>query len=269
MAARRLVVVRDVTALATEEQDRLADAVEALDPDVAVALVPSREGWDERRGSPRVSRKLAKLVRERGQVVRVASPQERELPAWITGEMRERGKRIDARAARLLADTVGGDLDRLMSEMDKLAVYAGSGQEELTDQDVQAVCVATLEEKVWDFLDAIGARNSAVALALLDGMLPEGSGHGAAIPLLGSIARHLRLLWQVRMLHSLRALPGNVADLPPDVAGRLPQQQNIGDAVKGRDWLLRKYATQARRFSDADLARALERVYRADRELKG
>jgi len=269
MAARRLVVVRDVTALPAEDQERLARALGALDPDVAVALVPTKEGWDNKRGTPRLSRELLKVARARGQSVRVVTPPPRELPAWVTVEMRRRGKSIDAEAARLLVETAGEDIDRLLSEMDKLATYAGPMQQDVTEADVQAVSVATAEEKIWDFLDAIGLRDSGLALKLLDGMLPEGATKGAAIPLLGSIARHLRLLWQVRLLYSARALPGSLSELPEEVAAKLPQQQNINDAVKGRDWLLRKYAGQARKFSDADLARAMERVYRADRELKG
>ncbi len=90
-----------------------------------------------------------------------------------------------------------------------------------------------------------------------------------AIMLLGSIARQLRILWQVRMLHMAGVLPGNPENAPPEVAAKLPSQHNAIDAVKGREWLLRNYSAQARKFSDADLARALDRVYTADKALKG
>lgn len=268
MASRRLVVVRDITGLTAVEQRELAKVIKSLPPETAVALVAAKKGWEPKRGTPGLSKSLVKLAGEQGQTLTVSGPPPKRLPVWVSQEMQDRGKRIDAQAARLLVETTGEDVDRLLSEMDKLASYVGQ-REEVTEADVQAVSVATVEERIWEFLDAVGERNAGVALRLLDGMLPLGSDRGAAIMLLGSIARQLRLLWQVRLLHMANVLPGDLRDVPAEVAARLPKSQSIIDAARGREWLLRKFSSQAERFSDADLARAMDRVYRADQELKG
>lgn len=268
IASRRMVLVRDVAALAAREQQELARALQSLPPEAAVILMAAKEGWDPRKGTEKLSKALIKLAQAQGQTLTVSGPPAKGLPVWVSQQMQKLGKPIDAEAARLLVDTTGEDVDRLLSEMDKLVSYVGA-RGEVTTADVKAVSVATVEERVWDFLDAVGQRNSALALRLLDGMLPSGSDRGAAIMLLGSIARQLRLLWQVRVLHMTKVLPGSLSEIPPEVAAKLPGQQNITDAVRGRDWLLAKYSEQARRFSDADLARAMDRVYRADLQLKG
>ena len=196
MAGRRLVVVRNVTALSAAEQQNLARALASLPEHTAVALVAAKDGWDSRRGTSGLSKSLLKLARERGQALTVSGPPPKRLATWVSHQVQQHDKRIDAAAARLLVETAGEDVDRLLSEMDKLTTYVGR-REEITEADVQAVCVSTAEERIWDFLDAVGERNGAMALKLLDGMLPLGSDKGAAIMLLGSLARHLRLLWQV------------------------------------------------------------------------
>lgn len=268
ISSRRVLVIRDVTSLPAREQQELAKVLQGLQPETAVVLVVAKQGWDPRNGSPGLSRSLTKLAEAHGQAATISGPPAKGLVVWVSRQMQRLGKRIDAEAARLLVDTTGEDVDRLLSEMDKLVSYVGA-RAEVTEADVAAVSVATSEEKVWEFLDAVGARNGAAALRLLDGMLPPGSDRGAAIMLLGSLARQLRLLWQVHMLHTAKVLPGSLAAIPPEVAARLPAQQSITDAVRGRDWLLRKFSEQAERFRDGDLARALDRVYRADQQLKG
>lgn len=274
IAGRRLVVVRDLTSLSKREQQELARALGSLPPDTAVVLWVAKEQWDGRSrgaelsGSGALSEPLNRLVQTTGQVLSICAPPLRQLPGWVMAQMTALGKDLDAGAAHLLVETAGEDPDRLLSEMDKLAAYVGE-RPRVTTADVQAVCVATAEERMWEFLDAVGERNSARALGLLDGMLPPGSDKGAAIMLIGSIARQLRLLWQVRLLYLLRVLPGNLDHVSAAVAAKLPAQQSILDAVRGRPWLLGKFSDQARRFSDRDLARALDRVYQADLQLKG
>ncbi|MCD6361001.1 MAG: DNA polymerase III subunit delta [Armatimonadetes bacterium] len=268
MSSRRLVVVRDVTALSATEQKQLAAQLEELPEGTAVALVARKDAWDFRRGTSGLSRSLVKVAAEKGQTLQVSGPSPKGLPAWVSQQVQDYGKRIEAEAARLLVETAGTDVDRLLVEVDKLISYTGA-REEITEADVREVCVATLEEEVWDFLDAVGQRDGVSALKFLDGMLPPGTDKGAAIMLLGSIARHLRLLWQLRLLYREKVLPGSLDAIPESVAAKLPDQHNVVDAVRGRDWLLNKFTRQARMFSDNDLARALDRVYRADLQLKG
>ena len=268
MASKRLVVVRDITALSAGDQKAVAAVVKELPPDVAVALVARKPPPDSRGDGPKLSQTLRNLARKNGQALKISGPGPKGLVRWVTAQSERVGKRIEGRAANALVEAVGDDVDRLLVELDKLATYAGDS-DEITEADVAAVTSATAQQNIWGFLDAIGERNASQAFKLLDGMLPQAAKPGDAIMLLGSIARQLRILWQVRMLHMSGVLPGNPQNAPPDVTAKLPSQHNALDAVKGREWLLRNYSAQARKFSDADLARALDRVYTADKTLKG
>ncbi len=268
MATRRMVVVRDVTSMSANDQKSLAATLKELPAEVAVTLVARKPPEDSRRDGPKLSQTLRNLAKKSGQALKISGPGAKGLDRWAAAQAEKLGKRMGQQAAHALVETAGEDVDRLLRELEKLATYVGD-EPEITEMDVLEVTSATAERKIWDFLDAIGERDAETALKLLDGMLPEASKSGDAIGLLGSIARQLRILWQVRLLHMSKVLPGDPSAAPPDVIAKLPGQQNVLDAVKGREWLLRKYSGQARKFSDADLARAIERLYTADLELKG
>ncbi len=268
MATKRLVVVRDISALSTADQKAVGEVIKSLPPDVAVALVARKPASDGRGGGPKLSQALRNLARKSGQALKISGPGPKGLVGWVSQQVQRYEKHISGQAARALVEAVGDDVDCLLVELAKLSTYIGD-RDEINEDDVAAVTAASAQQDIWGFLDAIGERNATKAFRLLDGMLPQVAKSGDAIMLLGSIARQLRILWQVRMLHMDGVLPGNPESAPADVAAKLPSQHNAIDAVKGRDWLLRNYSAQARKFGDADLARALDRVYTADKALKG
>jgi DNA polymerase III delta subunit len=79
------------------------------------------------------------------------------------------------------------------------------------------------------------------------------------------VARHLRLLWQVKALREAKT-----EGTTPEFRARLPQgPHNFLTAMKGRDWLVDKYARQAAKFTHEELARAFLLLQATDRRLKG
>lgn len=211
---------------------------------------------------------LERAARERGQVLELSAPPEGRLQGWLQREMQRLGKQMSPAATAALTERVGADADRLLGELEKLASYLG-GRTEATEEDVRAVSVEVSEEDVFKFVDAIGRRDAAAALRLLDGLVPQGSKAGTAMPLLGMVARQLRLIWQAGFVAQMGHQVARLKEAPPQVTEKLPRRQNLAEAVQGRDFLARKYAAQSSNFSDAQLARALDRAYQADLALKG
>jgi len=267
MAPRRVVVVDSIDALLNVRQRELGPRLGALQPGLAVVLVCARQDDTRRRGVP-VAADLRRAVQAAGQVVQVSGPSERELPGWVAAEMQAVGKRIDREAAGALCDTVGADVDRLLSEIEKLAAYVGE-REEVTAADVAEVSVRVSEADIFKIVDAIGLKDARAALTMLDGVLPEEASNSECIPFLGMITRQLRLIWQARFLRQRRVRPGDTGDAAQEVTGRLPEHHNFADAVRNRDWLAEALTRQAARFSDGQLARAFDRVHQADLALKG
>lgn len=266
MAPDRVVVVDNVTALLNLQQRALAEALGKLGPGLTVVLIEAKQ--DERRGwGPAVAAALRKAVEANGRIIACSPPREGALPGWVQQEGAALGKRVDRDAAELLCEMVGTDVDRLLREIEKVATYVGA-RERVSAEDVRTVCAQFTQADIFGIMDAIGLKDPATALSLLEGVLPEGADSGEYFRFLSLVQRQLRLIWQARYLRQQRVRPGEKP--PEEVAARLPEHHNFLDATGGdKAWLAEKFTRQAALFSDGQLARALDRVYQADLALKG
>jgi DNA polymerase-3 subunit delta len=184
----------------------------------------------------------------------------------VTQEAKQRGKRLDEPAAELLVQLTGRDHGRLSSELNKVSAYVGKA-ERISADDVSAVAVRSAEATSFQLVDAIAEGDTAKALAMLPDLVPAHNAAGAAIMLLGMVARNLRLLWQASYLGRNRA-PVDRGRPPESLAELLPVQQNVVEATRS-DFVARKLAGHARNFTDTQAALSLERVLYADQALKG
>ena len=244
-------------------QKLLSEALANIPPGVFVVL--THVSTRERKGYA-LSVALTKLVTSRGQSAQFSTPWERELSQWVIQEARQRGKRLDPPAAELLVELTGRDQARLSSELDKVAAYVGQA-DRISAEDVSAVAVRSAEATSFQLVDAIAEGDAAKALAMLPDLVPAHNATSAAIPLLGMIARNLRLLWQASHLARNRA-PVDRGRPPESLAELLPTQQNVVEATRS-SFVAKKLAGHARNFTDTQAALSLERVLYADQALKG
>ncbi len=263
MAPRRVIVLQDVNALPAEQQKRLVPALSALPPDTfCILTAPTPD--PRARGVP-VCAALAKLLEAEGQTAEFRTPWERDLVPWCIAEAQRLGKRLDGGAAQRLVDLVGRNYQFLSNELHKLRAYVGD-RAEIGLADVEELVTSSAEASSFDLADAVAARNAPVALDAVVDLLPARNPASAAIMILGMLARQYRLIWQTRLLAAHRLAPG--AKVPPEVARWLPERQRVTEAARS-SFVARKLSAQARNFTDAQLARALELVLEADRTLKG
>lgn len=117
----------------------------------------------------------------------------KELPAWVTARARKIGLKIDAAAAKLLAELIGPDAWMLASELDKLLAY--SGGEIVREADVRELVSRAKEHKGWDLTDAILDGKGATAARVLSEMLEDGQ---PTQLILGQIAGRYRRVAIVR-----------------------------------------------------------------------
>jgi DNA polymerase III delta subunit len=112
-----------------------------------------------------------------GDVREFRAPTREGMARWISDRAVERGIRITAPAAALLAERVGAnvrerDVDRrrqgelAVSELEKLAIYRLDGQ--IVPEDVKALVVDAVPGSTWAFLDAVGMRRAGEAAELAD-----------------------------------------------------------------------------------------------------
>ena len=265
LAAERIIILKRVDDLNADDQRLLAATLERL-PDTTSAVMTCAETGKGQK--PKVVKELAGAVKQAGQAVYVASPHRRDLPQWITTEAKRCGKTITPQAVQLLQELTEDDVDMLVCEIEKVATYIGE-RGQIEQADVEAVGFSSQQGDIWKMMDAIGSRQPAQALQELEQALPPGAVRGEALGLLGMISRQLRLIWQTRVAAREGHRLDRSTDLPKELTAKFPSQHNVAGVVGNRQWLGKKMIAQARKFSDGQIALALDRVHQTDAALKG
>ena len=163
-------------------------------------------------------------------------PRLKEMTGWIINETKNQGGQIEPRAAETLKDMVGVDTRQAGMEIAKLLAYV-NWVRPVTAQDVEAVCIVTSQQSVFDFVDALANGNGKSAQHLLHRLLETED----EFSLWGMVVRQFRLLIQAREILDGR---GN--------------QNDVARALGVHPFVAEKTTQQAARFS----IEALERIYR-------
>jgi DNA polymerase-3 subunit delta len=160
MAERRLVAIRDATALKKDARAALERYLERPASDTVVVLVAAADA------------KADKLLLEKCCGVEYPPLTGDRLPKWIAHYARtELGTEITPEAVKLLENCIGDDLRLLGAELDKLASYANGGT--IDEVAVSAVVGVQRGETMGDLLDAVAARDAVTAIGLVDHVLAQ------------------------------------------------------------------------------------------------
>ena len=164
-------------------------------------------------------------------------------------ELRGRGLRFAPEALNELIAEVGQDLRRLMGEVDKLEAFAG-GRRDISADDVAAVLGRGLGQPLYLLSDAFAGRDAPASLELVERLLGDGE---EGLRLLSTLHRSLLQVRGALAMREARAPRDEIGAklLPPNMQFKL-------------DALLEA----SRRWSEADLRRALAALGRADRRMK-
>ena len=184
MAERRYLVADGVERWTAKQASAAASALADLPPDVTLALIA-------RESPPKVKAPRAlpdAVTKAGGEVLRYDAPKARELPARLVAEAASRGFRLDADAARLLVDRLGESTMRLVTEIERLSVWAGPDGE-VSAEDLEAMVVDTSEEATWAVSDAIVVSDRASALRAAERLNAQGA---AISSIVYQAARRLR-----------------------------------------------------------------------------
>jgi DNA polymerase-3 subunit delta len=154
---RRFIVVDGVERWKDKDLDRLEAMLGEIAPDTTVAFF-ARE--DSRAKAP--DRLHAAVRKAGGDVAAEQSVKPWELPKWVIGRGRELGLQLDPDAARALISQVGDRQQRLLRELEKLALSAGpEGRVDVGQVEAQAANSA--ERRAWSLADALVSGDAAAA----------------------------------------------------------------------------------------------------------
>jgi DNA polymerase III subunit delta len=211
--SRRYLVADRVQRWSAAQCGRVAEAVGGLGPETTVVLIA--------RG--KAPAKLARAVEKAGgQVLTYDAPRERDLPARLVADARERGFQLELPAARLLVERMGTSTIRLQTELDRLALWAGEGGE-VSLGDLQAMIADTSEEATWTLSDALVERQPAAAALAAERLISQGEGAtGLVYAIAGRLRRAHRALSELEAGRSPKQVVSDL-DMHPYAARKLVQ----------------------------------------------
>jgi len=237
---RRVVVARDVGRFSTHDVEPLVTYLADPLPTTSLVLVA---------GGGQVARSLVEAVRKAGHVVDAGVPGGRGRASWLAARLKEGPVRLDARAAAMVGDHLGDDVDRLGSLLEMLAAAYGQGAR-LGPDEVAPLLGGVGSVAPWELTDAIDRGETAVAVTVLRRLIGPGGRHPLVI--LATLHSHFG-----RMLRLDGAEVGDEA-----AAAAL-----LG--MTGSTFPAKKALLQVRRLGHDPVARAIHLLAEADLALKG
>lgn len=237
---RRFIIVDGVERWKDADvKAHVAPALEAIAPDTTIAFFGREEGRFK------VSAALSEAVeRAGGNVAIERTLKTRELPKWLQGEASKLGVQLDRDAAQALVGQVGDRQQRLVREVEKLAIELGPGAR-IGAEQVEAAAAHSAERQVWGLVDAVVAGEGQAATRAYITLQSQGE---SVTRLVGLLGRRVRDVLEIALRLE---------------AGEAPAE--IKKAIKGSPWAADRRIGEARRSDPERLRRALEAL--ADLEL--
>ena len=165
---RRFIVVDGVERWTDKQFEVLEAALEQIPPDTTVAFF-ARE--DNRSKAPKRLRDA--VEKAGGDISAEESVKPWELPKWVIARARELGLQLEPDTARALIAQVGDRQQRLLRELEKLALYAGPGAR-IDAALLEELAAPSAEHRAWSLADTIVSGDAAAATALYLSLRSQG-----------------------------------------------------------------------------------------------
>ncbi len=191
--------------------------------------------------------RLYKAADKYKRCVEFAAQDRATLQKWVLSLIKKENKKITARTLDLFLESAGDDMSTIRLELEKLFCYTME-RDAITEEDVEAVCPPRITGRIFDMVDAIGAKNREKALSLYQDLQLLREPPARILYLIG---RQMNLLLQAKELREQGVDSKAVAlklGVPPFAA--------------------QKYIRQAQGYSKAQLKRALRGCIEADESIK-
>jgi DNA polymerase III subunit delta len=160
---RRFLIVDGVERWKDKDLDGLVSALAHADPDTTIAFFAREES------RAKAPERLHKAVKDaKGDIAAEQTVKAWELPKWVAARAREHGIELEPGAAKALVAHVGDRQQRLLRELEKLALGAEPGADggpaRVSADDVERLTASSAQRAAWTVADAIVAGDAAGAV---------------------------------------------------------------------------------------------------------
>ena len=149
MAERQVVVIREAQNIKNIED--LAHYVEKPMRSTILVFNYKYKTIDKRK-------KLYKALQKNGVYLESKPLYENQVPAWISKYLKEKNLGIDPRAAQMITDFVGSDLQRIVNELEKVTISLVPGTS-IMPEDVEKNIGISKEFNTFELQNALGNKD--------------------------------------------------------------------------------------------------------------
>lgn len=219
MADDKLIIIKNsgIFKSVSEKDKELWTELFKDPPDYAVVI------FDESEIDGRSA--LLKKFKETGIFAEFEYLDSTKMSAWIKGFLNKRGFSIEPDATVELMSRAGGAMGNVHNEMNKLMDFCGDGAT-ITKNDVVTVVAKSLQDKIFDMLDAIltGKRN--IAFSILSDLKLLREEPAKVIPLLGNSVSGM-LKTKLLQKEGCQNIAGELGVAPFIVKKYIEQSRNV------------------------------------------
>lgn len=164
MAERRVILVKDIQHIKSAELKYLANYIEHPSKSSSLILTMTEKSK---------SSKLFNMILEHGVAVECRQLYDNEIPGWVENYLKSKRLDIDRQAILLLQAHVGNSLLNMVNELEKIEINIYPSTK-ITLADVQNVTSISKQFNIFELCNAVGEKNFAKAITILNKLLEQG-----------------------------------------------------------------------------------------------
>lgn len=181
--------------------------------------------------------KTTKNLLKTGYAANIDTVDDSVLMRWILGRVKKDGKTMTEEAYSLFLQKTGKDMDNIDKELEKLLSYCME-DEVIGAEQIEAIVIEQIQNKIFDMVDKLAMHQQKEALDLYYNLLELNE---APMRILFQISHHFQVLSVVKVM-----------------SGQGYGNRDIAAKAGCKDWAVKKYQSQARSFSLAQLKGLVE-----------
>lgn len=179
--------------------------------------------------------RLYKYVQKNGLAVEMTPMKASDTKKFVAVKLRDSGKKIRESTAEYFLEQVDNSLNNIENELEKLISYT-YGREEVTREDIDAVCCVQVTGQIFKMLDAVAGGNRKETFLLYHDLLAL---RESPMSILYLLSRHFNILLQVK------TIPSGLS------------KQEIAKKVSVPPFAVGKYQSQCKNFTKEQLHKML------------
>lgn len=191
--------------------------------------------------------KVFKELQKNGYATEINYLGEAELSNWVSNVFKENKKKIDTATIVYLIRFVGYEMELIFNEVNKLLDYK-KDEEFILKEDIDKICTKSLETTIFELVDAIGNKNSQLAINLYNNLIFNKT---SPFMILNMISRQFRLILQTKYLAKLGF-----------------NNSEIATELSSRDFIIKRCLSQSKNFTNKILLNAIDDFLKTDVKIK-